>query len=133
MSEQSQVTETNRARWRGILLSRQLKAILCMVPEQFGWILEEPVKWSLRRFFLRAILRWLFLSQIDGKPHRAGEIVLAHFRRRAGYHRPTNFTPDPHLMAFREGVRSTVEEFFTLLTLDESDVRKMMELDDGLE
>lgn len=128
----SRVSEINRQRFRGILLSREVKWLFTAIPERFGWIIEKPVKWSLRRFLLRLILRWLFLSD-DGKPHRAGEIVLAHFRRRAGYNRPTNFTSDAHLLAFREGQRSVVQEFYTLLNLDENDVQQMMELDDGLE
>ena len=129
----SDVTDANRQRWRAILLSRQVKAVFCAVPERCSWILEKPAKWSLRAWFLRPILRWLFLSQKDGKPHRAGEAVLAHWRRKAGYNRPTNFDPDPHLMAFSEGVRANVQDLFTLLNLDESDVQNLMELDDGLD
>ncbi len=128
----SNVTQANRLRYRAMLLSRHLKDMLCTVPEQFGWIIDEPAKWTLRRFFMRPILRWLFVSPVDGKPHRAGEAVLAHLRRKAGYNRPTNFDPDPHLLAFREGVRTNVQDLFTLLNLDESDVQNLMELDDGL-
>lgn len=129
----SEVSQANRQRFRSVLLAREVKWLFTAVPERFQWILEPVATWGLRRFFLRPILRWLFVAEQEGKPHRAGEIVLAHFRRRAGYHRPTNFHSDPAVLAFREGNRAVVQEIYYLLNLDENDVRNMMELDDGLE
>ena len=129
----SEVTQENRLRYRAILIAREVKYVFGAVPERFGWIIAEPVKWTLRRVLLRWILRWLFVAKADDKPHRAGEIVLAELRSRAGYNRRSNFTSDSHLLAFREGQRAVVQEVFNYLNLDESTVRKMMELDDGLE
>lgn len=119
------VTQANRLRYRMVLLSREVKWLFSAVPERFA-------KAILARFFLGPVLRWLFLSE-DGKPHRAGEVVLAALRQRAGYNRHSNFDPDPHVLAYREGARATVQEIFNLLNLDESDVRNLMEIDDGLE
>lgn len=118
------VTQANRLRWRTILLSREVKHLFLAVPERFA-------KAVLGRFFLGMVLRWLFLGE-NGKPHRAGEIVLAALRQRAGYHRHSNFDPDPHVLAYREGARATVQEIFNLLNLNETDVQQLMELDDGL-
>lgn len=128
----SDVSDANRNRWRAILISREFKWLFTAVPERFAWILEEPTKWTLRRFFLRWVVRWLFVSE-DGDIHRAGEVVLAHLRRRGGYLRPTNFSTDPLTLARRMAERELVDDFFYFLNLDEGDVRNMMELDDGLE
>jgi hypothetical protein len=119
------VSKENRLRYRAILIGREVKRVFVAVPERFAALV-------LGRWFTGMLLRWLFLGP-DDRPHRAGEIVLAHFRRRAGYGRPTNFDPDPHVMAFREGQRAVVQELFVLLNLDEGEVQKLMEVDDGLE
>lgn len=119
------VTPENRARYRATLVSREVKWLFMAVPERFA-------KAVLRRFFLGAIMRWLFLGD-DGKPHRAGEILLAELRREAGYARHSNFDANPQLMAFREGKRAMAQMIFNYLNLDESAVHKLMELDDGLD
>lgn len=118
------VTEANRLRWRAIKVSREVKALFVAVPERFAVAVAG-------RWLVGAILRWLFLGP-DGRPHRAGEILLAELRREAGYNRATNFDPDPQLMAFREGKRAVVQMIFNYLNLDEGSVQKLMELDDGL-
>lgn len=118
------VTEENRFRYRQILVSREVKWVFVAVPERFA-------KAVLGRFLLGPLLRWLFLGP-DGKPHRAGEIVLAELRRRTGMERYSIFDPDPHVMAYREGQRAAMMMIFNLLNLDESAVQKLMEVDDGL-
>lgn len=118
------VSDTNRIRFRQILVAREVKWVFMAVPERFA-------KRLLGRFLLGPLLRWLFLGP-DGRPHRAGEIVLAELRRRSGFGRYSIFDPDPHVLAYREGQRAVVQEIFNLLNLDEAEVRKLMEVDDGL-
>lgn len=118
------VTEENRFRYRQILVSRQVKWVFMAVPE----LLAERL---LGRFLLGPLLRWLFLGP-DGRPHRAGEIVLAELRRRTGMERYSIFDPDPHVMAYREGQRAAMMMIFNLLNLDEGAVQKLMEVQDGL-
>jgi hypothetical protein len=113
------VSAENRLRFRAIMIAREVKALFCLMPEIMG--LRRP----------RWLWRWLFLGT-DGKPHRAGEIVLADLRRSAGLDRPSIFDRDPVVMAFREGQRVMAMRIFNYLNLDETDVRKLMELDDGL-
>lgn len=119
------VSQTNRLRFRAIQVSREVKAVFLGVPERFAMRLTG-------RLLIGPVLRWLFLSP-DGQPHRAGEVVLAELRRRAGLNRRSNFDPDPHVMAYREGQRALVQEIFNYLNLDEGAVRKLMEIDDGLD
>ena len=104
-----------------MLIAREVAALFAGVPERFAAVL--PRRW---------LWRWLFLSA-DGKPHRAGEVLLADLRNLAGYGRASNFHPDPHVMAYREGQRVVVQRIFNYLNLDEAAVQKLMELDDGLE
>jgi hypothetical protein len=119
------VTDENRSRLRAILVSREVKHVFMAIPERFA-------KAVLGRFFFGMLLRWLFTAE-DGQVHRAGEIVLAEMRRLSGIsHRKSIFDPDPVTMAFREGKRTQLLELIAFLNLDEIDVRKMMELDDGL-
>jgi hypothetical protein len=113
------VSPENRLRYRSILIAREVKALLCAVPEIMG--LRRP----------RQLWRWLFLGP-DGKPHRAGNVVLADLRAFAGLDRATIFDPDPVVMAYREGKRAAAMRIFNYLNLDEADVQKLMELDDGL-
>lgn len=121
----SGVTPENRARYRATLVSRDVKGLFMAVPERFA-------RAVLGRFLLGAVLRWLFLGS-PGKPHRAGEIVLAELRREAGYLRHSNFHDNPQVMAFREGKRAMAQMIFNYLNLDESAVHQLMELDDGLD
>lgn len=112
------VTQQNRARYRAILISREVKWALMAVPERFQ---------NLLRVWL---WRWLFKGP-DGKLHRAGEIVLADLRDFAAVGQPI-FSPDPLVMARRLGRREVVERIINYLNLDEGTVQKIMELDDGL-
>lgn len=114
------VTPENRARYRATLISREVKWLFMAAPERF--------QNRLRRW----CWRWLFLGP-DGKPHRAGEIVLAELRREAGYERASNFDANPQLLAYREGKRALAQMIFNYLNLDEEAVHKLMRLDDGLE
>lgn len=118
------VSRDNRIRYRLILVSREVKSVFMGVPERFA-------KRVLGRLFFGVLLRWLFLGP-DGSPHRAGEIVLAELRRRSGFGRYSIFDPDPHVLAYREGQRAVVQEIFNHLNLDERQVQKLMEVDDGL-
>lgn len=118
------VSQVNRMRWRAVQVSRAVKAVFLGVPERFAAAIAA-------RWLLGPMLRWLFLAP-DGQPHRAGEIVLAELRKRAGLNRRSNFDADPHVMAYREGQRALVQEIFNYLNLDEGAVRKLMEIDDGI-
>ena len=119
------VSPENRSRYRAIQISRLAKDIFFGMPERFA-------KALLGRFLLGPIVRWLFLSA-EGELHRAGEIVLAELRRQAGMDRPTLFTTDAHAQYYRLGQRDLYLALVNLLNLDESSVRYLMELDDGLE
>lgn len=114
----------DRLRYRSMLIAREFKSVFRGVPERLARAL-------IGAFLLGPLLRWLFVAP-DGKPHRAGEIVLAAIRRSSGLDRPTVFDPDPVVMAYREGRRSLALEIFNYLNLDEKDVQQLMELDDGL-
>lgn len=119
------VSQKNRMRWRAVQISRAMRELFIGPPERFA-------RWLAGRVLLGPILRWLFLAP-DGQPHRAGEIVLAELRRRAGLNRRSNFHADASVMAYREGQRALVQEIFNYLNLDEGAVRKLMEIDDGLD
>lgn len=118
------VSAENRLRFRQVLVAREVKWLFMAVPERFA-------KAILGRFLLGPLLRWLFLGP-DGRPHRAGEIVLAELRRRTGMERYSIFDPDPQVLAYREGQRAAMMMIFNLLNLDEAAVQKLMEVDDGL-
>lgn len=118
------VSEENRARFRAIQVARQAKDIFMGPPERFA-------KAMLGRFFLGPLLRWLFLAP-DGRLHRAGEIVIAELRRENGMDRPTQFHSDALVLAYRTGRRDSFHALINYLNLDESTVRYIMELDDGL-
>jgi len=68
------VSQQNRLRFRAILIARDVKWLLGGMPERFA-------KRAARRWLMGPLLRWLFLAP-DGRPHRAGEIVLAELRDR---------------------------------------------------
>lgn len=119
------VSPVNRLRWRTILHSREVKAIFHQIPERFA-------KAVLKRWFVGILMRWLFVKD-DGRPHRAGEIVLAYLRDTSRLHRGTIFEPDAMKLSYLEGRRSAVLEIFNLLNLNEADVQQLMRLDDGLE
>lgn len=119
------VSENNRIRYRAMMIARESKWIFGAVPERLARYLAQ-------RFLFGWIVRWLFLAD-DGEVHRAGEIVLAELARIAGMHRPSQYTNDPHLLAYRLGMRDLFLALLDQLNLDESVVKHLMELDDGLE
>ena len=119
------VSPENRVRYRVMMIAREAKAIFAGPPERWAKALAA-------RFFVRWIARWLFLGP-EGTVHRGGEIVLAFLRTEAGLDRPTLFHSDPHVLAYRQGQRDLYLALVNLLNLDESSVRLLMELDDGLE
>lgn len=116
MAEQSDI---NKLRWRAVLIAREFKAVFHGVPERFAKLM---VRW---------LWRWLFLGP-DGKPHRAGRIVLRDLAQFCGAANKTIFHADPHVLARREGRREVFVRICILLNLDELEVRKLMELDDGI-
>ena len=65
----AQDSQMNRLRERAILVAREFKAVFHGVPERFGKVMA------------RWLWRWLFLAP-DGKPHRAGRIVLRDLAQR---------------------------------------------------
>jgi hypothetical protein len=78
------------------------------------------------------LLRQLFLGP-DGKPHRAGEIVLAELRDHARAQLGMSaFDPDPLVMARRIGRREQFDRLMYFLHLDENEVQALMQVDDGL-
>ena len=118
-----QADAANSLRRRAILVAREAKWIVAAVPERFARAIAG-------RWLVGLLLRWLFVGP-DGKPHRAGEIVLAELRRSAGLERASIFDPDATIMAYREGRRSMMLEIFNYLNLDEEAVQQLMRLDDG--
>jgi hypothetical protein len=114
----SSTQELNLLRVRSVLIAREVKAVLCAMPEIFG---ARRPRW---------LWRWLFLGP-EGRPHRAGEIILADLRRYAGLDRATHFDPDPIIMAYRQGRRDTVLRMINYLNLDEAAVQQLLELQYG--
>lgn len=113
------VSSENRLRWRSILLARMFKGLFFGMP--------DSVRGRLCGWFWRL----MFLGP-DGKPHRAAGFVLAELRRVCFFDRPSIFDANPQVMAYREGARRVFLVIMDYLNLDESEVRKLMELDDGL-
>ena len=68
----------------------------------------------------------------DGRISRSGEHVLADLRHFCFADRGTIFDNNPQVMARREGRREVFVRFVNLLNLDEEQVQKLMELDDGI-
>ena len=111
------VSETNRVRYRAILISREVKWLFKAVPDRF--------RDRVRRWFWR----WVFLTD-EGQLTRAGEILLADLREFATA--APLFSTEPLLMARRAGRREVFERIVAYLNLDEATVQKLMEVDDGL-
>lgn len=109
----------NQARGLAIRLSRYFVALFRGVPDRFAPLLT------------RWVWRWLFLSA-DGQLHRGGRIVLRDLGRFARVHQLSNFSSDPLVMARREGRREVFARIQYLLNLNETEIRKMMENDDGI-
>lgn len=111
------VSQMNRLRYRAILIAREFKWVWKALPERWKAELNAP------------LIRALFLAE-DGQLHRAGEIVLADLRDFATG--SALFDTDPLVMARRAGRREVFERITNYLNLDEAQVKKIMQLDDGL-
>lgn len=103
-----------------MLIAREVKAIWRAVPEIFAG--RAPAQ----------LWQWLFLAP-DGKPHRAGAIVLADLRGFAFLDGRSVFDPDPVVMARRVGRQEVALRIINYLNLDEQAVQQLMEIDDGIE
>jgi len=94
---------------------------------EYQWVFAQaivPVRWWYR---------WLFGGA--GEADRLSlpaQRVLADLRDFCGASRPTIFDPDPLQMARMEGRREVFVRISNFLDLDESKVRKLMEIDDGI-
>ena len=108
------VTETNRLRFRAVLMSRYFKQIFAVIPESYR------SRWLFRALFLSA----------DGSPHAAGQYVLADLRDFCTGQ--AMFSSEPLMMARRIGRREVFDRIVNYLNLDEAVVQKLMQLDDGL-
>lgn len=112
------VSQRNQARYRAVLISREVKWLFVHVPSRIrGWLIG---------------LAWRWLFKVDGeKMHRAGEVILADLRDFARVGMPI-FDTDPLVMARRLGRREVVERIMNYLELDETVVQQLMQVDDGL-
>lgn len=117
------VSQANLIRYRAILIGREVKAI-------FRGRTERVARAIVGRFLLGWLMRWLFLAE-EGKPTRAGEIVLAELRDR--YALGPIFSNDPLVMARRAGRREVFDDVINWLNLDEEIVQQLMRIDDGLD
>lgn len=78
----------------------------------------------------RSLWRWLFLAD-DGSTHRrVGEKVLADLRDFAGMKHPQSFQTDPLKLARAAGRRDVVLRIAHFLNLDETQIQKLVEIDD---
>lgn len=84
----------------------------------------------LRSLLLSRDYKRVFLVD-NGPVARAAEHVLADLRSFCHVERPTIFDKDPLVMARREGRRETFVRIQRMLNLDEQQVQKLMEIDDG--
>ena len=120
----SQADQVNELRVRAVLRSRAYK-------ELFGRAFVAP--WVPRAWWTRLLFRaWRDSGDGEHPLRIAGEQVLADLRDFAGLNQQTNFHPDPHVMAFREGKRAAVMRVIHHLNLDEAQVQQLIGVDDGL-
>jgi len=84
----------------------------------------------IRAMFLSRNYKMVFLID-DSKIGTAAEHVLADLRGFCHVERPTIFDKDPLVMARREGRRETFVRIQRMLNLNEEQVQKLMEIDDG--
>lgn len=87
---------------------------------------------ALRRVALLRARSYKRVFLVDGEVDRDREIVLADLRE---YCRATasTFSPDPYVAARLAGRREAWLRIMQHLTLDEQRVRKLVEIDDGLD
>lgn len=113
--------QLNALRVAAILRAREFKTLFLGA---FGGFVARlvPASWWTRLLFRTA----------EGALTIAGERVLADLRDFAGLARQSNFDPDPHVMAYREGKRAVVMRIIHHLNLDEAQVQQMIGVDDGV-
>lgn len=109
----SEAAIRNRLRQRAIAVSRAFKELF-LSPE-------------VRR--QRGLWRRLFMAD-EATLRRVGEAALADLRDFC-FAQSSTFDPDPHIAARRAGRRDVWLRITKYLNLDEDQVQKLMEIDDG--
>lgn len=107
----------NERRMQAVAMSRHFKDLFV------GWRMTPAAWW-----------RRLFLTD-EQRLRIAGERVIADLRDFCFAHannRGKVFDRDPLIMARRLGRREVFDRIITYLNLDESEVQKLMEIDDGI-
>jgi hypothetical protein len=104
------MSEANKRRWRALQISRSWKGLL---PRAIAR------RWAYREAFT-----------VDGRLRVAAEHVLSDLRD-FSFARTSAFDPDPIIMARRQGRRDVWLRISGYLELDEEQVQKLMEIDDG--
>lgn len=98
-----------------------------------GWVTVSRIYKDLFRRLVvpdSRLYRWLF-GDGPGGMRRVGELVLSDLAEFCHADKPTIFNSDPLIMARQEGRREVFVRIQNFLNLDESAVRKIMEIDDG--
>lgn len=91
--------------------------------------LREIENWQRARALRQSgAVKDLFLD--DGRLKRNGEAMLADLRDFC-FAEASTFHKDPQVMAAREGRRQVWLRIIGFLNMDDSQVQKMMEIDDG--
>ena len=127
----------NEARWRAVQVSRAWRglvrpAVAAVRWDWRGWLVRmwlaivvaRPARWTA--------LAYRLVFTVDGSQRRiAAEHVLADLRDFT-FARTSAFDPDPIIMARRQGRRDVWLRISNYLNLDEAQVQKLMEIDDGI-
>jgi hypothetical protein len=117
------VIERNRTRWRAVQISRAWRELLQRGRASLLWL---AMCWLLPARAYRRV----FAS--DGARLRtAAQFVLADLRDFSFADRSA-FDPDPLVMARRQGRRDVWLRISNYLLLDEEQVNRLMEVDDGV-
>lgn len=96
--------------------------------------LESARRRAINMLRQRSIFRarsYRAVFALDGVIDRDREIVLADLRD-FGFANSTTFHADPHIAARRQGRREMWLRIVQHLNLDEAQIQKLVELDDGL-
>lgn len=122
------MSDLNRHRMRVVRIAREWKALLPQI--------ATPTWLRAIAALLAAIVgrRWAYriaFTGDDGAMRIATEHVLADLRDFT-FARSSAFDPDPIIMARRQGRRDVWLRISNYLNLDEAQVQKLMEIDDGI-